>query len=345
MESRQPTIYDVAEAAGVSIATVSRVMAGKSASEASRQKVQEAMRSLGYRPSAGPHAGESAVPVLALVASDLTNPYFAVLAAGAEREAREGGFALQVYVNDLLHTASEDILQRLLAQRLDGAVLVGGMIENGPQEQAREVIRRVQERMPVVTIGPMPQDVQCVNITSDLSVSVKKSLDYLVSMGHRRIAFIGGNRDGRSACIRERAFAAEMTRRGLAAPDELQNVTGFTPQAGELAVTKLFTGKGEAERPTALIAINDLVALGALRQLRRMGLRVPADVSLIGCDNQFFTPYLDPPLTTADLHPYDHGRAAVAELIALKEGSPSYSFSQIHECSLIVRGSCCPPAC
>ena len=103
-----------------------------------------------------------------------------------------------------------------------------------------------------------------------------------------------------------------MQRLGLGAPDEHQNVTGFTPQAGELGVTKLFSGRTAEDRPTALIAINDLVALGALRQLRRMGLRVPQDVSLIGCDNQFFTSYMDPPLTTVDLHPYDHGHAAVA---------------------------------
>ena len=202
MGNRQPTIYDVAETAGVSIATVSRVMSGKTASAQSRQKVEEAIRQLNYQPSAGPLAHRERSRMVALVTSDLTNPYYAALTAGAEAQARESGYALQVYVNDLLHSADDTILERLLEQRPDGVVLVGSMIENGPQELARSVITRLMERMPVVTIGPMPQDVQCVNITSDLTVSVRKSIEYLVSQGHRRIAFIGGNRDGRSACIR-----------------------------------------------------------------------------------------------------------------------------------------------
>ena len=90
---------------------------------------------------------------------------------------------------------------------------------------------------------------------------------------------------------------------------------------------------------TTPIAINDLVALGAMRHLQRMGLRIPEDVAIIGCDNQFFTPYLNPPLTTVDLHPEEHGRNAVSELIAQQSGEV-VPYNQISECSLIVRESC-----
>jgi len=79
-----------------------------------------------------------------------------------------------------------------------------------------------------------------------------------------------------------------------------------------MCVMRLFDGLAKDEQPTALIAINDLVALGAMRQVRRLGLRIPEDVSIIGCDNQFFAPYLEPPLTTLDLHPAEHGRSAIA---------------------------------
>ena len=102
---------------------------------------------------------------------------------------------------------------------------------------------------------------------------------------------------------------------------------------------RLFTDRKAEDRPTAVIAINDLVALGALRQLQRMKLRVPEDVALIGCDNQFFTPFLNPPLTTVDLHPFDHGVTAVEELIGSVRGGGG-NYSQIRECSLIVRESC-----
>ena len=82
------------------------------------------------------------------------------------------------------------------------------------------------------------------------------------------------------------------------------------------------------------------MALGALRELNRLNLSVPRDVALIGCDNQFFTPYLNPPLTTVDLHPADHGQNAVSELVGAISGGTLYSFSQIRECSLIIRESC-----
>ena len=130
-----------------------------------------------------------------------------------------------------------------------------------------------------------------------------------------------------------------MERLGLPADREISSDAGFTPQAGEFCVNRLLSGLPRKEWPTAIIAINDLVALGALRQLHRMGIRVPEDMALIGCDNQFFTPYLSPPLTTVDLHPFDHGVSAIEELIGALKGDV-HAYSQIRECSLIVRESC-----
>ena len=198
---------------------------------------------------------------------------------------------------------------------------------------------RISQRLPIVTIGPRVEGVNCVNITSDLSLSVRKSISHLVALGHRRISFIGGVGGMRSSNARRRAYFEEMERLGLPDDRGLRTDVGFTPQAGETCVNRLFSSVAADQHPTAIIAINDLVALGALRQLHRMGLRVPEDVALIGCDNQFFTPYLDPPLTTVDLHPFDHGVTAIGELIGSLNGGYG-AFSQIRECSLIVRESC-----
>lgn len=234
---------------------------------------------------------------------------------------------------------------------MDGAILVGGFIEDcdagsspHAQEDSKAVflqnMLRLQQAMPLVTIGPPIAGLNCINITSDLGLSVRKSITHLTSLGHRRIAFIGGSPTVKSATLREIAFKEEMSQRGLPFISNAHTQTGFTPQSGELCVTKLFSRQLASKQPTALIAINDLVALGALHQLHRMGLRVPEDVAIIGCDNQFFTPYLDPPLTTVDLHPFDHGKCAVDELAAICSGSEPLAFSQIRECSLIVRESC-----
>lgn len=341
MYKKQTTIYDVAEAAGVSIATVSRVITGGSASVRAREKVQQAMEALSYHPSSVARGlDRQSTRTLALVVSDITNPYYAALVKGATEEASRLGYVLQLYNTALDDAPEERLISQLLEQRVDGAVLVGSILENSSTEAALENLLRLQRTMPLVTIGPRIEGLSCMNITSDLSLSVRKSIAHLTALGHRRIAFIGGNAGNRSASIRETAFYQEMQSLGLSANQDARNETGFTPQAGEMCVTKLFSRFPKGQQPTALIAINDLVALGALRQLQRMGLRVPEDIALIGCDNQFFTPYLNPPLTTVDLHPFDHGKSAVAELAAVCSGTEQLTFSQIRECSLIVRESC-----
>ena len=201
------------------------------------------------------------------------------------------------------------------------------------------LLQAIGQAMPIVTIGPRVEGVNCVNITSDLSLSVRKSITHLYALGHRRISFIGGSGGVRSSSARRRAYYREMERLGLAADQESVNDAGFTPQTGEACVNRILNALPRENWPTAMIAINDLVALGAMRQLQRMNIRVPEDMALIGCDNQFFTPFLTPPLTTVDLHPFDHGALAIRELVNAVKGNAS-AFSQVRECSLIVRESC-----
>lgn len=342
MAEKQPTIYDVAELAGVSIATVSRVMNGGIAGRRSQEKVLQAMKQLNYHPSsAAVTMTRSVSQSIALVVSNLENPYYAAMVSGAEEAARERDYVFQLYSVDYGKSIDQETIDRILRQKLDGMILVGNVIENR-EGLFIEAFSRLERRMPVITIGPKVEGFDSINITSDLSVSVRKSIAHLTSMGHKRIAFIGGSSVYRSASMRETAFFEEMQRLGLQGVKRVIGESGFTPQAGELCVSKLFSQTDREEQPTALIAINDLVALGAMHQLQRMGLRVPEDVSVIGCDNQFFSSYLCPPLTTVDLHPRDRGRCAVEELVSVITSGQSIRFDQIHECSLIVRASTGP---
>ena len=340
MDSKQPTIYDVAELAGVSIATVSRAMSGGSISEASRRKVAEAVEALDYRPAAARHVPDQQGQTLALVVSGMENPYYAALCSGAMEEAARHGYVLQLYAHDLENASSEDMVQRVLSHRPRGAVLVGSMVENGAQERILENLQRLIREMPVVAICPRIEGLSCVNIASDPSLSTRKSIAHLVNLGHQRIAFIGGHRDMRFSSARETVYYEEMERRGLPVQPRRAYTTGFTPQAGEIGVSKMLDTTLPGERPTAIIAVNDVVALGVLRQLQRVGIRVPEDMALIGCDNQFFTSYLNPPLTTVDLYPYEHGQSAISELIAALNGGSTFHYSHTRESSLIVRESC-----
>lgn len=163
MPDKQPTIYDVAELAGVSIATVSRVMSGGSASSKARSKVESAIEQLNYHPSQVARSlDRRETRSFALVVTDLINPYYTALSAGAEAEASRLGYNLQVYCTT---DGRQNVLSRLLESRMDGAVLVGGFIEDSDatlpqaaQLEATALVRqnmlRLQQAMPLVTIGP-----------------------------------------------------------------------------------------------------------------------------------------------------------------------------------------------
>ena len=134
------------------------------------------------------------------------------------------------------------------------------------------------------------------------------------------------------------AFALE----NLGVPPEEQYVfpTGFTTQSGEIGAARMLAQLADKPLPTAIVAINDVCALGVLSHLKKSGFRVPQDIALTGCDNLFFTQYLDPPLTTVDLRATERGSFAMAELINALNGGDTTPISHKLECSLIVRESC-----
>lgn len=338
MQGKAPTIYDVAKLAGVSIATVSRTTSGGVVSAASRRKVEEAMATLGYRHAADRPRHRGA---LALAVTDLSNPYYTALADGAAAEAARAGYALQIYASDHLEgEGGEELTQRILAHAPEGAVLVGSMVEDGEPELLSRSVDRLLREMPVVTLCPRVEGMGGINITSDPSTATRKSVAHLVRLGHRRIVLIGGGPDERFRSVRRDSFFEELERLDLPRQSRGLFSTGFAPQSGEAGVARMLAAYAPDERPTAVIAFNDMVALGVLCQLQREGLRVPEDVALVGCDNLFFAPYLNPPLTTVDLHAFEHGQAAVSELVSAVNGGSTFHYSRTRESSLIVRESC-----
>ena len=229
----------------------------------------------------------------------------------------------------------------LLSLRPAGVLLAGFMVENSNSvENTRLCLRRIQEAMPLVAIGPPIEGIEYARPSSDPTQCVRKAMAHLCMLGHRRIAFVGGDRSARFSNIRESAYHEEVERFSCVSDPMYVMLTGRTAQAGELGVSILLGNRERKDYPTAIFAVNDSVALGAMRQLHRMGLRVPGDMALVGCDNAFFTPYLTPSLTTIDLHPYEHGQSAMAELIlSINTGKP-IAFNQSFESTLIVRESC-----
>lgn len=263
MENGKITIYDVAERAGVSIATVSRAMSGGSISAKSRQKVQEAIEALHYQPSTAhshPQGQEKRTGTLALVIGDFDNPYCSMLMRGAELEATRHGYALEVFCHTPGTITNDQMIRRLLEHRPDGVALTGGLVEDGPAEVILDNLKRLHHAMPVVTIGPLIEGMSSINIASDSFEGVRKVMTHLTNLGHRRIAFIGGRLNTRFSDARITMYRQEMTRLGVPPEEQYVFPTGFTTQSGEVGAARMLAQLADKPLPTAIVAINDVCA-------------------------------------------------------------------------------------
>jgi len=193
--------------------------------------------------------------------------------------------------------------------------------------------------MPVAAICPPGVDLDCIRIQSDLVSCSRLPVRHLHALGHRRIAFIGGSMLLKDSSMRGKSFLEEL--RTLDLPDDpaYHVDAGYDSEGGERAVLRMLSSLDKSRWPTALIAFNDPVALGAMKQLKQMGLSLPHDMAIIGCDNQFFCPYTDPPLSSVDLHPDELAQSAIRELLVARSGETS-AFALMREATLIVRESC-----
>ncbi len=336
------TIYDIAKEAGVSAATVSRVLSGyQNVSPPTRERVTAIIDKYQFRPSSFARGMfQQAFRMLGFILPSIENPYYAALFTAAHEEARKANYSVLVYRTSTTESIDEATVGQLIAQRLDGVLLLGGIVESHqPHGDLLVSLTLLQRHIPLVTICPPIAGLDCINFHSDLSSSVRQSVRHLHALGHHRIAFLGGSYQSRSASERELGFLDEMRKMDLSTA--YYQEAGHTPEAGELGVARLLAPISKEDQPTAIIAINDLVALGAMRQLKRMGLSIPQDMAIIGCDNQFFCPYTDPPLTTVDLRPAELGRVAVHQLLSeVEKRVEDLAFTQVKESTLIIRESC-----
>lgn len=341
MSNKQVTIYDIAREAGVSIATVSRVMSGHpNVSAKTLKKVNDVINRHKYAPSSvarGLEKGKTGI--IGIILPDISSPYYARLYCAADDEARRRGYS--VWLHQLPQGrpyVEREVVEELISRRLDGAFFMGGIVES-QHEDLPAAISQLHKYMPVVAICPPIEGLECICLYNDLATAIRQAVQHLHMLGHERIAFIGGSSMVRTSGARGRGFLEALAELGLKDDTAYHHEAGYTAEAGEIALLKLLTGLPREKWPTAIVAFNDLVALGAMKQLALMGVSVPEDMAIIGCDNSFFSPYLNPPLTTIDLHPEEHARGAIGELLAAI-AHPVAPFCLMRDATLVIRESC-----
>jgi len=331
------TIKDVAEAAGVSIATVSRALHGlPRVSEATLERVLAAAAQLRYvaSPSAASMASGQTMAI-GVVAPFVNRWYFAAIVHSAEERLRNAGYDLLLYS---LGTDAEDRRRAfsgtLLRKRVD-AVLVVAL-----QPTADEVAALAAVGGPVAIVGKNVPGWASVRI--DDQAAARCAVRHLLDLGHRRIGFVGGEPTDplHSAAPAERlvGYRSELAAAGLPADPTLEIVGGFTVSGGLAAGAELMA---LPEPPTALFAASDEMAMGAVHAVRRAGLRVPDDVSVIGIDDHEMAELME--LTTV-AQPVAAQGVLAAEMILTALGEPQRPLpAVVVPTRLIARGTTAPP--
>lgn len=325
------TIRDVARAAGVSISTVSRALTSPEQVAAdTRVRIQETVRSMGYRPNRaarGLITGRTGN--IGLVVPDLENPFFGSICKGVQGRARSAGYAVFIGDTDEDATVEAEVV-RSLAKQVDGLILCSA-------RGTDQALERLARDCLLVLVNRRLGDI--MSITFDNGGGLRAVMRHLVALGHRKIAYAAG--PVTSWSDRERSIAFRNF--GADTPDlELIELGHFPPffaggvQAGDLAI---------ASGATAVVAFNDLVAVGLLDRLRQRGIRVPDDISVTGFDDVQVSTLTSPNLTTVNFPRIQMGRASVDLLLDSVAGQPG-DIQPVREMpvELVVRQSTAVPA-
>ena len=288
MPRPQVTIRDVAAAAGVHASTVSRMLRGKSAQPGpTRERVLNAAQQLGYQPNLLARAlTENRAPVVPLLIPDVANAFFPEVALGAEEAARRAGYALILCNTESASNLERQYLESLVPLQVPFVMVVPN------SEASIDVLREFAVLCPMVIVDRKLDGLDLPSVTVDNKLGGRLATDHLLGLGHVRIACITGPQDASTARDRLRGYALEMEARSL---EPTVIAGGFTTADGTRAARVFLRLRS---RPTAVTAPNDLAALAFIRELEAHGVRVPADVSVVGFDDLIFAAYSRPALTT-----------------------------------------------
>lgn len=326
-------LTDLAQQAGVSTATVSRVLNGKAGvSSETRQAVLAALDLLGYeRPEKlrGHSAG-----LVGLIVPELTNPIFPAFAQAIESRLSEHGYTPLLCTQSPGGTTEDEYIEMLLEHGVAGIVFVSGL--HADTSASRERYHRLRERgVPLVMVNGFAEGVDASFISNDDVTSMELAVRHLVSLGHRRIGLAIGQERYVPVRRKREGFAAALTRH-LGIDDASPHVATslFTVEGGGAAAAELIDAGH-----TGIICGSDLMALGASRAARARGLRTPRDVSVIGFDDSPLVAFTEPPLTTIRQPVTAMGAAAVTSLVAQIMGETVSRSEILFHPELVVRES------
>jgi len=331
------TIKDVATAAGVSVATVSRALRGLDrVSPQTRARVAQAATELHYvaSPTAASLAG-GRTKVVAVVVPFMTRWFFATVISGIERALRRHDhYVLLIHLGGESFGTRLRLSRTMLGKRVDGVIILSTSLD----EQEQAIIDHLG--LPVVTIGNRIRDWSCVRI--DDKEAMRIAVRHVLDLGHTDVAYIGGEPDAsaylRTPQDRAQSFGQTLAERGLCCPPEWVVESDWTAAGAARDIMAVLNGRS---RPTAVVATSDEMALGVMAAARRSGLSVPRDLSVIGIDDHVLSEAFD--LTTVRQDVLRQGGRAGEMLIRRLVDKAAAGIEEIMPVQLVVRESTAPP--
>ncbi|WP_198418581.1 LacI family DNA-binding transcriptional regulator [Cryobacterium frigoriphilum] len=324
------TIKDVAALAGVSPATASRVLSGNPAtSPQARERVAAAVKQLEFQPNAQARSLRSTrTDSIGLLVSDVRNPFFADLAHTVEQSALAAGY-VTLLGNANERTDQQDrYLNSLISRRVDGIIVAP---QGGDSASIRALIKR---RIPTIFVDRVIADIDLPSVTTNSDTGIRQAVAHLAERGHTRIGYIAGPQSISTGRERYSAFTRAIAATGLSADPALIYVGDFQAASGSAAVHALLS---LTDAPTAIIAADSLMAVGAVAMLQRLDLRIGEDIALVAFDDIEWFSLLTPALSVITHSVEDMGRIAVQLLLQVIDGQ--HPQSVVLPSELIIRAS------
>lgn len=310
---KRVTIKDIAKACGVSTTTVSRVLNNKvgCCSPETEKRILEAVAETNFRPNPAARAMVTKkTNIIGVILPDIYNYYFQDLFKGAEDYLSKNGYRLILCNTDGDPQKEREFLLSLSQGMVDGIIVT---TSNRAEDNA-VILELSAKGMPIVTVERYGKDLENIpQVCFDNKNAMVKAVEALHSNGHTRIAFLRGPMEAYNARLRYEGYQEGMRKAGLAIDDRLVLQGDYKMDSGERAAQMLLKGT----EFTAIIASNDLMALGACKAIYRAGKAVPDDISVIGFDGTLLAEMHQPPLATIVLHGYDMGSASAENLLRM----------------------------
>ena len=311
------TMEDVARAAGVSKATVSRVLnrVDDGVGIETRQRVQQIANQLHYTFKHDEKKARSHPSLLALIMPDITNPFFADIAKAVEMEAKKYGYSIVICNTDFSEENEIQEIKELICKRIDGIILVPSGIQFRSEHQLPK-----KYGVPMVLLDrKLAENTDYMGIYSNNEYASVVSCNRLIANGSRDIVFISGPLNTSTSIERFEGYKAVLAQNNIPFKPEMCKNGNYTVESGYKAIMEL---ERCGIRYSAILAGNDLMAIGALKATRELGYQVPGDIQVIGFDNIEFSQYCDPPLSTVQQPTFEMGAKAVLLLHKVINAEP-----------------------